>query len=157
VFQVEGGVCFLEVEDVLALHRDQVNATGEPIEILFPDRLDSCIASVQNAYWYGVTDHFQLSVKYAFGIAKAHAFFQGNKRTGLAASLTFLAAQSHDVRRYSNAVLVACMYGIVEDFVSTEEFASYLSRPSLPISLSIIIKRRKHETRKLISNLRQRR
>ncbi len=77
----------------------------------------------KNAYWYGVTDHFQLAAKYAFGIAKGHGFRQGNKRTGLVYALVFLGAQGHDISGYSNTALEAGTLGLVEDFISTEEFA----------------------------------
>ena len=39
---------------------------------------------------YENTDTFECAAAYAFGIAKAHAFVGGNKRTAFVTSVTFL-------------------------------------------------------------------
>jgi death on curing protein len=155
VFQVDGGPCFLELEDVLAIHLEQVTITGEPTDILSKGQLEAAVANVQTAYWYGVSDHFQLAAKYAFGIAKAHAFLQGNKRTGLVSALVFLGAQGHDISGYSNTALEAATLGIVEDFISTEEFAEYFRHPSLSGLANILVKSLRHGFRELLQRNRR--
>jgi death-on-curing family protein len=135
-----GDLCFLEVSDVLVLHRDAVEKTREPRTILSEPLLDSAVTSIQTAYFYGVTDHFELAAKYAFSIAKAHAFKQGNKRTGLAAALTFLAKQGHPIGGYSSIVLALGVLGLVENFICSELFAEYLKHPTLGRSRGIISK-----------------
>ena len=155
MLQFDGGPCFLELEDVLAIHLEQVAITGEPTDILFQDRLEAAVANVQNAYWYGVTDHFQLAAKYAFGIAKGHGFRQGNKRTGLVSALVFLGAQGHDISGYSNTALKAGTLGLVQDFISTEEFAEYFRYPSLLNSANILVKSLRHSFRELLQRYRR--
>jgi death on curing protein len=155
VFQVDGGPCFLELEDVLAIHLEQVVITGEPIDILSKGQLEAAVTNVQTAYWYGVSDHFQLAAKYAFGIAKAHALLQGNKRTGLVSALVFLGAQGHDISGYSNTALEAGMLGLVEGFISTEEFAEYLRHPSLSSSARILVKSLRHSFHQLLQRNRR--
>jgi death-on-curing protein len=155
VFQVDGGPCFLELKDVLAIHLEQVVITLEPTDILFEDRLEAAVANVQNAYCYGISDHFELAAKYAFGIAKAHAFLQGNKRTGLVSALVFLGAQGHDISGYSNRALEAATVGLVEGFISTEEFAEYLRHPSLSSSARILVKSLRHSFRQLLQRNRR--
>ena len=52
--------------------------------------LESAAFRPRTAYEYGVSDLAELAAKLAFGIVSNHAFFDGNKRTALLASLTFL-------------------------------------------------------------------
>ncbi len=44
----------------------------------------------RNRFAYGETDPSVLAAAYGFGIAKAHAFIDGNKRTAFVTALTFL-------------------------------------------------------------------
>jgi death-on-curing protein len=44
----------------------------------------------QNAYHYGNADFALIAATYAFHIAQAQAFLDGNKRTAVLAALTFL-------------------------------------------------------------------
>ena len=53
--------------------------------------LDSALAKPLNVFAYAdQPDIFRLAASYAFGIARNHAFVDGNKRTGLVVCLTFL-------------------------------------------------------------------
>jgi len=53
--------------------------------------LDSALAKPLNVFAYGENvDLFTLAASYAFGIARNHAFVDGNKRTALVVCLGFL-------------------------------------------------------------------
>ena len=52
--------------------------------------LESAVLRPKTAYAYGASDLAELAAKLAFGLVSNHAFFDGNKRTALLASLTFL-------------------------------------------------------------------
>lgn len=52
--------------------------------------VESALASAQNTFFYGRGDVFDVAAAYAFHIAEAQAFNDGNKRTAAAAALTFL-------------------------------------------------------------------
>ena len=52
--------------------------------------LDSALGRPQNKLAYGKPDIFELAAAYAYGIARNHPFVDGNKRTALVASFTFL-------------------------------------------------------------------
>jgi death-on-curing protein len=47
---------------------------------------------------YGTRDAFDLTVAYAFGVAKAHTFVDGNKRTAFVAAFTFLRLNGYAFR-----------------------------------------------------------
>ena len=52
--------------------------------------LDSALGRPRNKLAYGEPDIFELAAAYAYGIARNHPFVDGNKRTALVASFTFL-------------------------------------------------------------------
>lgn len=53
--------------------------------------VESALGAAINTALYGNGDVFEVAASYAFHIAEAQAFFDGNKRTAIAAALTFLA------------------------------------------------------------------
>jgi len=74
---------------------------------------------------YGDPDVFAIAAAYAYGIAKAHAFVDGNKRTGFVAAFTFLRLNGVFVRP-DPGVGVRKMEDLAADHVSEEEFAAWL-------------------------------
>ena len=52
--------------------------------------LESALQRPVNKFAYGEPDLFDLAAAYAYGIARNHPFVDGNKRTALVASFTFL-------------------------------------------------------------------
>ena len=60
--------------------------------------LASALASPRNLYLYDQSAGlFDLATAYAFHIAKNHAFYDGNKRTGLQAAVAFLKVNGYIV------------------------------------------------------------
>ena len=55
-----------------------------------PGLLESAIIHPQNVYCYESEDLFVIAAAYAFHIAQAQAFLDGNKRAAVTAALTFL-------------------------------------------------------------------
>lgn len=54
-----------------------------------PDGLESAIQAVKNSYY---EDPYEIAALYAIYVVQGHVFGDGNKRTGAAAMMTFLAA-----------------------------------------------------------------
>ena len=52
--------------------------------------LDAALTGPRNQFAYGGPDLFDLAAAYAFGLARNHAFVDGNKRIALAAADVFL-------------------------------------------------------------------
>ena len=48
-----------------------------------------------NLFAYGDPSLAEIAAAYAFGIAKAHAFIDGNKRTAFVTAATFLRLNGH--------------------------------------------------------------
>jgi death-on-curing protein len=83
---------FLDVDDVAAIHADQLAVYGGLDGIRDGGLLESAVAQPQ-AYCFGRFLHenlFAMAAAYLFHIVKNHPFVDGNKRTGLVSAATFL-------------------------------------------------------------------
>ena len=90
---------WLEVDEIIELDRLIVESTGEPFGILDYGLLNSAMARPINRYLYDEEqDVVSLAVCLLFGIARNHAFMQGNKRTGFEAALVFLEVNGYELQ-----------------------------------------------------------
>ena len=81
---------FLEIADVLDLHEESLRRYGGATGLREPGLLDSALASALNTFLYAQGDEFDVAAAYAFHLAESQCFFDGNKRTGIAAALLFM-------------------------------------------------------------------
>ena len=77
-------------ETVVALHEQLLAAFGGSVGVRDAGLLLSAMARPQHLLAYGTPTVFALAACYAFGLVKNHPFVDGNKRTGIIASLVFL-------------------------------------------------------------------
>jgi death-on-curing protein len=83
---------------VLAIHDEQLAEHGGLPGIRDINLLESVLARPQHLEAYGdpPPDIAALAAAYAFGIARNHAFADGNKRTSAVVTRTFLVLNGHD-------------------------------------------------------------
>ena len=83
---------FLTLQEVLRLHRDQIERYGGRHGVRDLGLLQSAIGvpSAGHAGGYLLSDIYEMAAAYLFHIARNHPFVDGNKRTGLASALLFL-------------------------------------------------------------------
>lgn len=74
----------------LAAHREQLAEHGGGDGVRDLGLFESAMARPQNLVAYGKPDMAALAAAYAFGLARNHAFIDGNKRTAAVVSLMFL-------------------------------------------------------------------
>jgi death-on-curing protein len=86
---------WLDVDEVVDMHAEQLAIFGGPEGIRDRGALESAIARPINQWHYGETDLAALAAAYAFGLARNHAFVDGNKRIAFLALVVFL--QTNDV------------------------------------------------------------
>ena len=82
---------FISREVLDELHAEALRLFGGSSGIRDEGLLESALAAAQNVYFYSHGDIFDIAAAYAFHIAQAQAYLDGNKRTAVAAALTFLA------------------------------------------------------------------
>jgi death-on-curing protein len=75
---------------VLALHDEQITEHGGSPGIKDEGLLESALARPRNLWEYEARDIVELAATYGFGIARNHAFVDGNKRTSLVVTELFL-------------------------------------------------------------------
>jgi death-on-curing protein len=81
---------WLSVDLVLAIHDEQLREFGGPSGLRDRGLLESALALPLNKYAYGNDDLAALAAAYGFGLARNHAFVDGNKRIALLSMITFL-------------------------------------------------------------------
>jgi len=91
---------FLSVEDVLALHGEQLERYGGSPGVRDQGGLESAVETPRATFdgEYLHASIFEMAAAYAFHIAESQALVDGNKRTGLNAALVFLLLNGWDVR-----------------------------------------------------------
>ena len=122
---------WVPLQALLIVHDRQVSRHGGATGIRDLSLLEAACARPMNLANYENPDVFALSASYAFGISKAHAFVDGNKRTAFVAAFTFLALNGVP-RRPDPIIGVRMMEDIASDAVSELEFADWLR--TLPVS-----------------------
>ena len=87
---------WLPIEAVIEHNRLELSETGEHHFLRDYGLLESALARPQNAFAYGEENVVALAVALTAGVARAHAFEQGNKRTAFAAMRLFLRINGYD-------------------------------------------------------------
>lgn len=87
----------------------------------------------QNLWAYEEPDALNLAVSYMEGIAMAHAFEQGNKRTAFDAGFLFLNANGWTIHPDADHDLMAVAFiELIERIRTTHEFETYLADYIIP-------------------------
>ncbi len=114
---------WLPIEAVIEYNRLEVEATGEHPFVRDLGLLESALARPQNAFAYGEDEIVVLAVKLMAGIAQAHAFEQGNKRTAFEALWHFLRLNGYELAIEDNETWAAAVIDLVEHRSTEEDFA----------------------------------
>jgi death-on-curing protein len=80
----------LDVDEVIDMHAEQLAIFGGPEGVRDRGLLESAVLRPVNQWHYGQTDMAALAAAYAFGLARNHAFVDGNKRIAFHAMMVFL-------------------------------------------------------------------
>jgi death-on-curing protein len=81
---------WLSAELIIAIHEEQLSIFGGAAGLRDRGLLESALDRPKNKWSYGETNLATLASAYAFGLARNHAFVDGNKRAALLAIATFL-------------------------------------------------------------------
>jgi death-on-curing protein len=118
---------------VLAMHSAQLAEHGGSVGIRDETLLDSALAKPLNVFAYGdQPDIFRLTASYAFGIARNHAFVDGNKRTALVVSLTFLDRNGWDIVAPKEDVYFTFLH-LADGSLTEDELTAWFTRHAVPL------------------------
>lgn len=111
---------WLPIEAVIEINRTVLTVTGERHFLRDLGLLDSGLTRPRNAFAYGEEDIVVLAVRLLAGLAQAHAFEQGNKRTAFVAMTQFLIINSYglaidDTIHWADEVIALVEHRSTED------------------------------------------
>jgi death-on-curing protein len=118
---------FLSFEQVESIHSEAIRRFGGTLGIRDRGALESAIIHPQHSYCYGGGDVFDIAAAYAYHIAEAQAFFDGNKRAAVGAAFTFLEGNGVMTDIESSPIYEA-MISIAEKRMTKEDLAVLLRR-----------------------------
>jgi death-on-curing protein len=113
---------WLPIEAVVKINQAVVAITGEPHFLRDRGLLESAVARPQNAFAYSEEDIVVLAVRLMAGLAQAHAFEQGNKRTAFVAMVQFLNTNGYDLAIEDSLPWAGEIISLVEHRSTEEDF-----------------------------------
>ena len=117
---------------VYIVHDRQIARHGGASGLRDEGLLQGALQRPLNKWQYENADTFACAAAYAFGIANAYAFVDGNKRTAFVTSITFLRLNGwHFVTEPAQGF--AFMEDLASGVVSEEGFRNWLERGSTEI------------------------
>lgn len=110
---------------LIAVHEMQLAEHGGGAELRDAALLDSALAKQLNLEAYGEPDACALAAAYGYGIARNHAFIDGNKRTAFVTVELFLRLNGWQLTA-SDAECVLTMLAVATGDITESEFADWL-------------------------------
>ena len=109
-----------------AAHLDQLREHGGLAGVRDENGLEAALARPQQKWHYDPeADLATLAAAYAFGIAKAHPFNDGNKRTAFLTAVIFLGLNGRDLDA-TEAEVVQSMIALAAGSLSEPQFAAWI-------------------------------
>ena len=124
-------IIFLTFQEVNLINSNQINQYGGVYGLRDEKLLDSAINYPQAAFneKYLHPNIYRMASAYMYALIKNHPFIDGNKRTGTAAAILFLAFNNVTVMTY-NDELVDLAITIAESKINEPEIAQFLKSKS---------------------------
>ena len=121
------GYIYLDEDDVMGIHDNQLAKFGGSEGLRSRDGLESAVAQPQMTYGAEdlYPDVFLKAAVLAYTIAESQIFIDGNKRTALVAALAFLRVNGHDVPPAEDRLYEA-MIAIAKKTMTKEDLAELL-------------------------------
>jgi death on curing protein len=124
---------FLTLDEVLALHEEQITRYGGRRGVrdlgLLISALGTPPVTFDGAFLHN--DLFEMAAAYLYHVARNHPFVDGNKRTALAAALVFLWLNGFRLHADQNA-LTDLVVRVATDEATKAEAAVFLKAHSKP-------------------------
>ena len=117
---------------VEAAQADQIREHGGQHGLRDDGLLESALARPQHVWSYEANaDLASLAAEYGFGLAKNHAFLDGNKRIAFVATNIFLILNGHEIEAAEPEV-VDTMLRVADGRLSRDRFAEWIRGVIVP-------------------------
>jgi death on curing protein len=127
-------VLWIGLTTVLAIHEAQIAEHGGAAGVRDHGALNSALDRPKNVAAYepgGDRDIPRLAAAYGYGIAKNHPFIDGNKRTALVVTETFLNLNGLDLTA-DDASCVGAMRALADGTMNEEQFGGWIRDNTAP-------------------------
>lgn len=114
---------FLTREQVEGRHQISLDRYGGSAGLRDEHGLLSALDAPLNDYFYGGADLFGIAAAYAFHIAQAQAYLDGNKRTAVASALVFLQINGVPTENVDSFSLHEALIAVAERRMTKAELA----------------------------------
>jgi death on curing protein len=119
---------------VEALHAAQIREHGGQPGIRDEGLLESALARPVNVWGYDAgVDLAALAAEYGYGLAKNHAFLDGNKRIAFVAANVFLLLNGFEIDA-EEPETVHIMLGVADGSLARDEFAVWIRSRLVPFT-----------------------
>ena len=118
-----------------SIHLDQRREHGGLSGVRDDDALEAALARARQQWTYEPTsDLASLAAAYAFGLARAHRFSDGNKRTAFVTIMTFLGLNMKELSA-TEVDVVQMMVALAGGEVTEAVLADWIRARLIPLSL----------------------
>lgn len=123
---------FLSRRAVEAFHAEQLRRHGGAQGLRDENALESALSRPENKAAYGEPDVYELAAAYVYGIARNHAFVDGNKRTAIVAAGAFLLLNGYELTADQGTVYEFTM-GIAAGDIDENGAAAFFRDHTQPV------------------------
>lgn len=126
-------IIFLDIEDVLMIHSDQICRYGGSLQIRDKGLLKSAVSMPKASFanQFAHKDIYEMAAAYLYHVVMNHPFIDGNKRTGTVCAIAFLKLNGINVKS-SNKALADFVLAIAQGQKNKNEIAHFLKQHSEP-------------------------
>ncbi|MBW8320069.1 MAG: type II toxin-antitoxin system death-on-curing family toxin [Arenimonas sp.] len=127
------GFVFISRPVVETLHQMQIERFGGAYGLRDEGALESALARPVNREAYGCEDVNELAAAYLFGLAKNHAFIDGNKRIAIVTAAVFLMENGYEIDA-TDAELYAFVLSVAAGEIDEEGATRFLRDHTVALS-----------------------
>ncbi|MBW8283988.1 MAG: type II toxin-antitoxin system death-on-curing family toxin [Rhizobium sp.] len=127
------GFVFIARPVVETLHQMQIERFGGAYGLRDEGALESALARPANREAYGCEDVNELAAAYLFGLAKNHAFIDGNKRIAIVTAAVFLMENGYEIDA-TDAELYAFVLSVAAGEIDEEGATRFLRDHTVALS-----------------------
>ena len=117
---------FLTLEEILEIHRDQIERHGGALGVRDNGLLESAVAAPES--WFGShyleRDVYEMAAAYLFHLVQNPPFIDGNKRAGVATALVFLVINGVETKM-TNQALVDMVLAVAQGEMDKQAIAEF--------------------------------
>jgi len=116
---------WIDASVIRAVHEEQLAEHGGAVGLRDAGLLEPALARPMQLAAYAEPDAAALAAAYGFGLARNHAFVDGNKRTAFVAVELFLSLNGHELSA-DDADCVLTMLRLAAGELAESEFAEWI-------------------------------